>query len=123
MRSPVTAFVLALVLVAACAKSGKVAPAPRPASGPAPAAMDPRTTAPPNPDPRVGLKAGLFDAGEASWNLRVVSKTPKPEKFDEAGFNLQLAINVPVSALFALPIPQLVEKHRPRSDRWQWRWP
>ena len=88
MRSPVTAFVLALVLVAACAKSGQVAPAPRPASGPAPAAMDPRTTAPPNPDPRVGLKAGLFDAGEASWNLRVVSKTPKPEKFDNTNSDL-----------------------------------
>jgi EAL domain-containing protein (putative c-di-GMP-specific phosphodiesterase class I) len=39
-------------------------------------------------------------------------------KFDEAGFNLQLAINVPVSALFKLPITALVEEHRPRSDRW-----
>jgi EAL domain-containing protein (putative c-di-GMP-specific phosphodiesterase class I) len=39
-------------------------------------------------------------------------------KFDEAGFNLQLAINVPVSALFKLPIPAIVEEHRPRSDRW-----
>ena len=25
---------------------------------------------PPSPDPRVGLKAGLFDAGEATWNLK-----------------------------------------------------
>jgi len=33
------------------------------------------------PDPRVGLRAGLMDAGEAVWNLRVVSKTPPPEKF------------------------------------------
>jgi hypothetical protein len=33
------------------------------------------------PDPRVGLKAGLMDAGEASWNLRVLSKTPPTEKF------------------------------------------
>jgi len=33
----------------------------------------------PSPDPRVGLKAGLMDAGEATWNLRVVSKTqPSP---------------------------------------------
>jgi EAL domain-containing protein (putative c-di-GMP-specific phosphodiesterase class I) len=39
-------------------------------------------------------------------------------KFDEAGFNLQLAMNIPVSALFKLPIPQLVEEHRPRSERW-----
>jgi len=38
--------------------------------------------------------------------------------FDEAGFNLQLSINVPVSALFTLPIPALVAEHRPKSDRW-----
>jgi hypothetical protein len=35
----------------------------------------------PNPDPRIGLSAGLFDAGEAAWNLRVLSKTPPPEAF------------------------------------------
>jgi hypothetical protein len=35
----------------------------------------------PSPDPRVGLKAGWFDAQEAIWNLRVVSKTPPSEKF------------------------------------------
>ena len=33
------------------------------------------------PDPRVGLKAGLMDAGEATWNLKVLSKTPPSEKF------------------------------------------
>ncbi|MEQ8523744.1 hypothetical protein [Gracilimonas sp.] len=36
---------------------------------------------PPSPDPRVGLKAGLFDAGEASWNLNMLSQTPPPEDF------------------------------------------
>ena len=35
----------------------------------------------PSPDPRVGLRAGWFDAGEAIWNLRVVSRTPPSEKF------------------------------------------
>jgi hypothetical protein len=39
------------------------------------------STAAPNPDPRVGLKAGLFDAGEASWNLQVLSQTPPSPKF------------------------------------------
>jgi hypothetical protein len=39
------------------------------------------STTPPNPDPRVGLRAGLFDAAEATWNLRVVSKTPPSERF------------------------------------------
>lgn len=32
-------------------------------------------------DPRVGLSAGLFDAGEAIWNLEMVSTTPPPEAF------------------------------------------
>lgn len=35
----------------------------------------------PVPDPRVGLSAGLFDAGEAIWNLELTSKTPPPEDF------------------------------------------
>jgi len=39
------------------------------------------STVAPNPDPRVGLKPGLFNAGEATWNLRVLSQTPPPEKF------------------------------------------
>ncbi|MBV9879520.1 MAG: hypothetical protein JO180_03445 [Gemmatirosa sp.] len=34
-----------------------------------------------SPDPRVGLRAGLWDAAEAAWNLRVVSKTKPSEKF------------------------------------------
>jgi hypothetical protein len=39
------------------------------------------STVAPAADPRVGLKAGLMNAEEASWNLRVVSKTPPSEKF------------------------------------------
>ena len=35
----------------------------------------------PSPDPRVGLKAGVRDAGEAAWNLEVLSATPSPEPF------------------------------------------
>jgi hypothetical protein len=35
----------------------------------------------PSPDPRVGLEAGLFDAEEAAWNLRVLSRTKPPEAF------------------------------------------
>jgi hypothetical protein len=34
-----------------------------------------------SPDPRVGLRAGKFDAGEAAWNLRVLSKTPPAPAF------------------------------------------
>ncbi|HEX6052229.1 MAG TPA: hypothetical protein VFZ21_23350 [Gemmatimonadaceae bacterium] len=40
------------------------------------------TTAPtPAVDPREGLRAGRFDAAEAAWNLKVVSKTQPPERF------------------------------------------
>lgn len=35
----------------------------------------------PDPDPRVGLTAGLFDAEEAIWNLELLSSTPPPESF------------------------------------------
>ncbi|MTI88956.1 MAG: hypothetical protein FH748_13430 [Balneolaceae bacterium] len=35
----------------------------------------------PTPDPREGLKAGLFDAGEAIWNLEMISQNPPPEDF------------------------------------------
>ncbi|MFI5281206.1 MAG: LVIVD repeat-containing protein [Gemmatimonadales bacterium] len=39
------------------------------------------STTPPSPDPRVGLRAGLMDAAEATWNLRVVSRTQPSERF------------------------------------------
>src|SRR5688572_22199945 len=35
----------------------------------------------PSPDPRIGLEPGIFDAGEAVWNLRVVSSTPPSSDF------------------------------------------
>ena len=38
--------------------------------------------------------------------------------FEEAGFNLHLAINVPVSVLPKLPIAALVSEFRPKSERW-----
>ena len=68
----------ALFGLAACAP-----PAVAPAASPT-AAMPkpmPKPTGPPSPDPRVGLGAGLFDAEEAVWNLRVLSHTPPPRAF------------------------------------------
>jgi hypothetical protein len=44
----------------------------------------------PSPDPRIGLRPGAFDAGEAVWNLNVLSKTRPSEKFVE-GINSDLA--------------------------------
>jgi hypothetical protein len=65
---------LGLTSVAACASSSYSA-------GGASAVAPTVATAAPSPDPRVGLRAGLMDAAEASWNLRVVSKTPPSAKF------------------------------------------
>jgi len=57
--------------VAGCASStSTTASAPMPAAPVMPAA-----------DPRVGLKAGQWDAAEAAWNLRLVSTTRPSEKF------------------------------------------
>jgi len=39
------------------------------------------STAAPSPDPRVGLRPGLYDAAEAAWNLKLVSTTKPSEKF------------------------------------------
>ena len=41
----------------------------------------PQVAATPKSDPRVGLKAGQFDAADAQWNLKVVSATKPPPKF------------------------------------------
>jgi hypothetical protein len=34
---------------------------------------------PPSPDPRVGLSPGRWDAGQAAWNMRMISTTPPSE--------------------------------------------
>ncbi len=38
----------------------------------------------PSPDPRVGLHAGWMNAGEAAWNLTLVSTTPPSPQFINA---------------------------------------
>jgi hypothetical protein len=72
----------ALVMIATTLAAAGCAPAVTPtASVPAPAATERHSPTPPSPDPRIGLRAGLFDAGEAVWNLRVLSTTPPPREF------------------------------------------
>jgi hypothetical protein len=66
---------LGLVAVVACAHSTSSSHA----SSPSP--MDSMSTAAPSPDPRIGLRAGLTDAAEAMWNLRVLSETPPSQQF------------------------------------------
>ncbi|HWZ29280.1 MAG TPA: hypothetical protein VNX15_11995, partial [Gemmatimonadales bacterium] len=62
---------------------------PVPYGVPVPAADMSRTN--PNPDPRVGLKSGLWNAGEAAWNLRVVSHTHSPDSIFLHSTNSDLA--------------------------------
>ncbi|MEP6491872.1 MAG: hypothetical protein ABJF01_04300 [bacterium] len=66
-------FAAGLSFAAACSSGTKPAAAPAPAK-----------------DPRVGLSAGLMNAGEAVSNLRVVSKTQPSPKFVGA-FNSDMA--------------------------------
>lgn len=61
---------------AAAVQSGAAAMAVVPSLPPVPDAANP-----PSPDPREGLAPGMFDAGEAIWNLRLVSATPPEEPF------------------------------------------
>ena len=85
MKSPATlSLAVGLLVASACAPSAATSEAAL--SGPEPAAA----AAAPSPDPRIGLRPGLFDAGEATWNLRVLSKTSPPEEF-VGGINSDLA--------------------------------
>jgi len=72
--------VLGLLLIAGC--GGQAAPSMAGGAAMAPAlAPQPLRVTPPSPDPRVGLEAGMFDAGEAAWNLRLMSTTPPQPEF------------------------------------------
>jgi len=52
-------------------------------SGVAPsAASNNMSVGEPMPDPRVGLRAGKYDAATASWNMRLLSTTPSQGKFE-----------------------------------------
>ena len=74
MRSQSKLMVVATLFSAACASSpSSVNTMASPSVG--------MSMSPPSPDPRVGLRAGLMNAGEAVWNLRVVSETPPPANF------------------------------------------
>jgi hypothetical protein len=88
LRSIASPFAPALlaggVLLVACTPAATTS---TPGAAPSPAPM---SAAPPNPDPRIGLRPGLLDAGEAVWNLRLVSKTPPPTAF-RGGINSDLA--------------------------------
>ncbi|HWC74761.1 MAG TPA: hypothetical protein VG454_12570 [Gemmatimonadales bacterium] len=66
---------VAVVSLAACASGG---------GGTETSAAASNSAVAPKPDPRVGLKAGLYNAGEAQWNMRLVSNNPSPHPFDSS---------------------------------------
>ena len=75
-RFPSLPLMVALLAAAACAPAVTT-------TSPMPAGIgnDNRAADAPSPDPRVGLRAGLMDAEEAIWNLRVLSKTAPQREF------------------------------------------
>ena len=80
-RLPKIRYVIASLALSGCAASSStnsVSAIPKPQSMPD---MTAPLITPPSPDPRVGLRAGLQDAGSAIWNLRLVSHTPSPQGF------------------------------------------
>jgi hypothetical protein len=80
LRWGVVPFAAASLVVAACGGGSSGMNSTRAVTAPTPMAMPASVTAP-SPDPRVGLKAGLQDAGEAIWNLQMVSHTPRPDAY------------------------------------------
>jgi hypothetical protein len=81
-------FALALCTVGACARStgatmssgGNVGPTPMGSTTETPSL----SISPPSPDPRVGLRAGVYDAATAAWNIRLLSTTRPTGKFEGA---------------------------------------
>ena len=64
---------IAIAATAACAHATS--------STGAAAVMPVASASAPSPDPRVGLKAGLWDAGQASWNMRLLSNSRPSQRF------------------------------------------
>jgi hypothetical protein len=68
----------------------------------------------PNPDPRVGLDAGVFDAEHALWNMRLVSTTPPSTPF-VGGINSDLAFTGPYVIQGSFAGFQIWDISNPRS--------
>jgi EAL domain-containing protein (putative c-di-GMP-specific phosphodiesterase class I) len=63
------------------------------------------------PDVEAGSIAALTEhallAALCDWSI-----------FEQAGFNLHLAVNVPVSVLSKLPVARMVQEYRPKAENW-----
>lgn len=74
--APAIAFALGIVFSTFCAGQPSAATPPNPA--PPTVYSNPRAGA---DDPRVGLKGGLYDAGQAAFGMELVTTIPKPPGF------------------------------------------
>ena len=85
-KRPFRAVTLSLAIAAALPAVAAAQPNSAPPSPPPPTVYsNPRAS---SDDPRVGLKAGLYDAGEAAFGLQLLVTLPKPSGFapgDTAG--------------------------------------
>jgi len=79
-QSAVFKLSLAIGVLSAAACSTAIAPSAGTSAG-TNASTSSMSTAAPNPDPRIGLRAGLYNAAEAAWNIQVLSKTPPSANF------------------------------------------
>ncbi|HTA73405.1 MAG TPA: hypothetical protein VK733_03980 [Gemmatimonadaceae bacterium] len=104
--SKLLAGATALIAVTACARS---------VSTNATTGVSPSNAASaPNPDPRVGLKAGQFDAAEATWNMRVLSETKPSAKFMDKT-NSDLAFSGPYAIQGSYAGYQIWDISNPKS--------
>jgi hypothetical protein len=95
------ALALAFALSAACAGSSAPGSQAMPSGAVAlPMPLTPQLAAAPNPDPRVGLAPGWFDAGTASWNMTLVSTTPPAAVFQNPADNAESRIKSSDLAFF-----------------------
>src|SRR3982750_2683349 len=79
-----SSLVLVAALAAGVSLAGCASGAATSSSAAAPVPMGNMSTTAPSPDPRVGLRAGLADAGEAVWNLRLLANAPSPSPFNQS---------------------------------------
>ncbi len=96
-----SALVLSFVISAAAQDQRPPAPVPPPD------APKPTTN-----DPRVGLKPGMRDAGQAARNMELLSSLPKPEGFSDSD-----APAAPAPAPAPEPTAQAGPRRRPPRGR------
>ena len=77
---PSLSLVIGLIALGACATSSSTTGA-----GPTAAPTPDMSASAPSPDPRVGLRPGVFNAAEAAWNMRLVSTTKPSAAFLPTG--------------------------------------